>query len=106
MKEKLLTVEEAAKAKGVSASAIRKAIAQNRLPATRMLGRIALIEAEVLRYEPQSYAGRPGAKGRGGRPCGTPQSAETKARIAVSQAERWAERKKERAIAQSQAVSV
>lgn len=88
--EKLLTVGEAAKLKGVATTTLYTAIAEQRLPAVRMLNRIALREADVLRYEPTCYAQRPGVKGRGGRPKGIAMSQEGKQRISEAQKQRWA----------------
>jgi len=84
MNTKLLTVAEAAKHKGVSRSAIYKAIEQGRLPSQRVLGRLALREDEVERWQPHVVTGWP--KGRR-------VSDEAKAKISVSQKRRWADRK-------------
>lgn len=89
MEEKLLTVTEAARARGVSSTAIYSAITQGRLPARRMLNRWAINEKDLTRYQPTQRGNRLGPKGRGGRPKGTPLSAEHKERIAASQAARW-----------------
>ncbi len=94
MTEQLITPDEAARMKGVTAAAIYAAVKENRLPHTRVLRRIGLHEADVLQWTPRSYAGRPGAKS--GRPQGTPMSEEVKARISESQKRRWAARKQNR----------
>lgn len=92
MPVKLLTVPEAAQMKGVSRSAIYGAITDGRLPAVRVLGRLALKEADVQAWQPVKYANRPGRKG--GRPKGIPVNPETKERISQSQKNRWARRKR------------
>lgn len=91
--EELLTVGEAAKLRGVSRSTVYTAVAGGRLPHVRVLQRIGLRKADVLAWEPITYAGRLGVKGRGGRPPGTPMSQEAKARISATQKARWARRK-------------
>ena len=93
MAKKLLTASEAAALKGVAISTVYAAVAAGRLPHQRILSRIGLRESDVQRWQPGGYAGRPGAKGRGGRPRGIPVSAATKARIAESQRQRWAGRR-------------
>lgn len=85
----LLTVREAARSKGVSVAAIYKAIEDGRLNAVKVLDRVALRRVDVMKYEPVRYAGRAGAKGRGGRPKGLSMSDETRARISKGQARRW-----------------
>jgi len=92
MTEDLLTVDEAAQLKGVTVAAIYSAIKENRLPCVRILNRIGLRQDDVQSWTPRSYAGRPGAKS--GRPKGIPMSLEAKSRIAESQRQRWAERKR------------
>jgi len=91
MPQKLITVSEAARLKGVTRTAIYGAIKDGRLPHTRVLGHLGLKEADVMAWTPREYGGRPGVKG--GRPRGTPVSAETKAQIAQAQRRRWARRK-------------
>lgn len=90
MQESLLTVREAASSKGVTRTAIYAAIAEGRLPHTKVLGRIGIREADLSAWTPMRYGGRPGTKGRGGRPVGHPMSAEAKARLSASQKARWA----------------
>lgn len=92
MSAKLLTVAEAAKLKGVSRSAVYAAIADGRLPHVLILGHMGVKESDVRAWEPVKYAGRPGRKG--GRPTGTPVSAETKEQISESQRKRWAKQKR------------
>lgn len=87
MKHNLLTVNEAAKLKGVSRAAVYSAITRNRLPCRRVLGRIAVREADVLAWTALGY--------QGGRPQGTAMSEEAKARISQAQKRRWAERKRQ-----------
>lgn len=91
MTKTLLTAGEAAKLKGVSRSAIYAAIAQGRLPHTRILGRLGLEKADVLSWAPMKYRDRPGVGG--GRPSGIPMSTEAKKRISNAQKRRWAQRK-------------
>lgn len=91
MSNQLITPEEAARMKSVSAAAIYAAVRENRLPHTRVLRRIGLRKTDVMRWEPRSYGNRIGA--RSGRAKGTAMKAETKARISESQKRRWAERK-------------
>lgn len=93
MPEKLFTVGEASAQKKVSSTAIYGAIAEGRLPARRVLGRWAIAEKDLLKYEPTKRGERSGAKGRGGRPKGSTLSPEHKARIAAAQAARWERRK-------------
>jgi len=81
-KHQFLTPDEAAKLKGVSRTAIYSAIAQGRLSHTRVLGRLALREADVLAWTL-----------RRGRPKGISPSQETRARMAESQRRTWAKRK-------------
>ena len=87
--EDLLTVGEAASLKGVSARSLYRAIEEHRLPFVQVLGKLGVRRADAMAYEPIAYRGRPGAKARGGRPKGIPQTEETKARIGASQAKRW-----------------
>ena len=91
MTDKLLTVDEAARLKGVTVAAIYAAVKELRLPHTRVLGRIGLKHADVLQWTPRGYRGRPGAKS--GRPKGIPVTNEVKTRISIAQKRRWAERK-------------
>ena len=81
MSEDYITVAEAALQKGVSASAIYKAIEQQRIGSQRILGRVALERSEVLAWQP---------KQRVGRREGTAMSEEGKARISAGQKRRWA----------------
>ncbi len=84
MKPKLLTAVEAANLKGVSREAIYGAIREGRLPHRKVLGRIAVLEADVLAWTPTPYAGRR---------KGSRLSEETKAKISASQKRRWQQRK-------------
>ena len=86
MADKLITPTEAAQLKGVSRAAIYAAIAEERLPAQRVLGRLALREVDVRAWTPARYAGRT---------PGIPMSEDAKARISRSQKQRWAQRKKQ-----------
>lgn len=84
MKPKLLTALEAANLKGVTSAAVYAAIASNRLPHQRVLGRLALREVDVLAWTPTPHVGRR---------KGARLSEEAKARISQSQKQRWAQRK-------------
>jgi excisionase family DNA binding protein len=81
MKIKLLTVAQAAQLKGVKRATIYSAIAQGRLAHQRVLGKLAVREADIRAWMPRPHAGR--SKGK-------PMSAEAKARISASQKQRWA----------------
>lgn len=89
----LLSVSQAARLKGVAATTIYRAVNQGRLPHVRVLGHVGVRKADLLAWTPVAYGGRSGAKGRGGRPCGTPMSEEAKARISSAQKESWRQRK-------------
>jgi excisionase family DNA binding protein len=65
--DEYITVKEAAARKDVTESAISKAIRENRLPATSILGRVALRPEDVDRYEFGSY----GEHKRTSKPRGT-----------------------------------
>jgi excisionase family DNA binding protein len=84
MKTKLLTVAEAAQLKQVPRATIYSAIAHKRLAHQRVLGKLALREADVLAWTPRPHAGR----GKG-----NAMSEEAKARISASQKKRWAAKK-------------
>ena len=84
--ENLITVAEAAQLKGVSRSAIYKAISQGRLNARRVLGKVALDRNEVVAWIPLEFKGRN---------KGTPMSEEIKTKISESQKRRWARRKRD-----------
>jgi len=85
MKDNLLSVSQAAKFKGVSRAAIYGAIARGRLPHQRVLGHLALREADIRDWTPLGF--------KTGRPKGTPMSDEAKARLSESQKRRWEKRK-------------
>ncbi len=89
--DELITPREAATLKGVTRGAIYAAIAEGRLPHTRVLGHLALRKADVLAWIPIRYAGRPGRPS--GRAPGTPLSEETKARMSEAHKRRSAQRK-------------
>lgn len=86
MSKRLITVSEAARLKGLSRSAIYKAIRDGRLPERWELGRLALKESEVLAWE---------AVPTGGKRHRLPQSETTKSRISEAQKRRWTKRKRE-----------
>lgn len=87
MKEKFLTVAEAARQKGVSRTTIYKAIAEKKLPTIILLGRTALKSRDVTRWQPSKQ----------GRRKGTPMSDAAKVRISRGQKQRWAQRKRKSA---------
>ena len=86
MKLAFISVAEAAARKGVSRSAIYKAIATGRLQAHSILGKVALRERDVEKWQTSAVAGRL---------KGSRLSPEVKARISQSQRERWEKRKSE-----------
>lgn len=79
MADNWLTAAEAAQLKGVTRSAVYKAMQQQKLQAERVLGRLALRRAEVEVWKP---------KERTGRRKGTPMSAEARERISEGQRRR------------------
>lgn len=91
----LLTPAEAAKRKGVSRAAIYAAIAEERLPHVRVLGRIGVREEDLAAWTPVQYGARAGRKG--GRPEGIPMSEEARARISETQKRQWAQKKQSKA---------
>jgi excisionase family DNA binding protein len=84
MKPKLLTVAQAAQLKGVSRTAIYNAILARRLPHRKVLGHLAVREADVLAWTPNP---------RSGRRKGARLSAEAKARISEANKQHWERRK-------------
>jgi excisionase family DNA binding protein len=80
MIEDLITVSEAARLKKVSRSAIYTALAEGRLPGTRVLGRLALKKRDVHSWHPEPHKGRP---------QGTSMSDVSKRRISQGQRRRW-----------------
>ncbi len=94
MKQDLLTPAEAARLKGVSRAAVYAAIAQGRLPCTRVLGRLGLRKADVMTWMPRGYRERSGKKS--GPPAGIKMSEKTRARMSEAQKRRWARQKQER----------
>ena len=93
MEDGLLTVSEAARAKGVSRAALYAAVGAGRIPHLVVGGRIALRAVDLAAYAPTRYGGRPGAKGRGGRPEGRAMDARARANISEGQKRRWAGRR-------------
>lgn len=87
MADDWLTAAEAAQLKGVTRSAVYKAMKQNKLQAERVLGRLALRRAVVEAWKP---------KERTGRRKGTRMSVEARERISESQRRRWAALKEEK----------
>jgi hypothetical protein len=57
-----LTVSEAAARKGITPAAIYLAVQQERLPSTKILGRIAIKEKDIDAYEPLPNDQRKGVK--------------------------------------------
>ena len=76
-----LTPDQAALAKGVSRTAIYSAIAEGRLPAHRVLNRLAIRKAELESWLPAPNSGRP---------KGIPVSDEARSRMGEAQKRRWA----------------
>jgi excisionase family DNA binding protein len=70
MQEELLTVEEAAARRGLKPPSIYKAVHEGRLPARRVLGRIAIRAADVDAYQSQRGGFRPGAGRKTGKAIG------------------------------------
>lgn len=85
MELELISVTEAAACKGVSRSAVYKAIADGRLKSQRVLGRLALRESDVEKWRPAPSPGRR---------SGSKLSEETKARIAEAQRQRWTKKRR------------
>ena len=75
-----------AELKGLSRSAIYKAIEDGRLKSRRVLGHVALSRTEVLKWQPSPTTGWPKGKS---------VSEEAKAKISESQKQRWKQRKAE-----------
>ena len=86
-KHQYLTPDEAAKLKGVSRTTIYSAIAEGRLAHTRILGRLALKEADVVAWTPTPHSGRP---------KGIPVSETARARMSAAQQRRRAREKQDR----------
>lgn len=86
MYEDLLTIADAARRKGVSRSAVYKAIAQGQLAAQKVLGKMAARGADVEAWHPRE---------RKGRRKGTPMSDAAKRRISEAQKRRWAKKRQE-----------
>lgn len=84
--DELLTPVEAAISKGVTRSAVYKAIAEGRLPQRKVLGRVALRAQDVAAWTPTPYVGRPRGK---------PMSAQARANISAGQKRRWERDKRE-----------
>jgi excisionase family DNA binding protein len=80
MMEDLITVTEAARLKKVSRSAIYTALAEGRLPGTRVLGRLVLKKRDVHSWQPEPHKGRP---------QGIAMSDKSKRRISQGQRRRW-----------------
>ena len=55
--EEYVTPKQAAERKGVSVQAIYRAIERGELPSVEILGRKALLPADVENYKPGSYGG-------------------------------------------------
>jgi excisionase family DNA binding protein len=79
-----LTPRQAAELKGVTRSAIYKAVAEGRLRHHMRLDRIALLAVDVEAWEPSPHIGRP---------PGIAMSESARANISVGQKRRWKTRK-------------
>lgn len=90
----LLTPAQAAELKGVSRTAVYSAIAEDRLPHVRMLGRLAVKRSDLEAWKPVRYAGRP---------RGFTVSTEVRAKMSQASKRLWAKRKRERKIQEQQA---
>ena len=86
MNDDYLSVPQVAQLKGVSRSAVYKAVQEARLPSVRLVGRPAIKRSDAVAWVPGTRTGR-----RQGRPV----TEETKAKIAASQRNRWQKRKEE-----------
>jgi len=84
MKSKLLTVNEAAEAQGLSPKAIYAAMATKRLPRRYHRGNLVVRESDLAVWE--------SLKRKSGRPQGRTLSLEHKTRIAEAQKRRWQQR--------------
>ncbi len=82
----LLTPAQAAEFKGVSRTAVYSAIAENRLPCVRILGRLALKKSDLKAWKPVRYAGRS---------KGFTISPEIRARMSQGAKQMWKKRKAE-----------
>jgi excisionase family DNA binding protein len=80
----LISVAEAAALKNVSHSVVYKAIADGRLSGQKVVGKLALRERDVEKWQPEPSPGRR---------KGSQLSPETKARISESQRMQWVIRK-------------
>ena len=85
MSSSLLSVSQAATLKGVTRSAVYAAISRGDLDSQRVLGHVAVTEADVNAWQPIGH--------KKGRPKGTPMTEEVKSRISLSQKRRWQQRK-------------
>jgi len=85
----IIDVGATARIKGVTTSAVYRAINEGRLPHVRILGRIGLRLADVEIWQPVAYRDRPGIKGKGGRPVGTALSDETRRKLSEAATKRW-----------------
>lgn len=86
LKDKWLTPAQAALLKKVSRATIYTAISESRLPSTRVLGRLALLERDVKEWTPKKNAGRP---------KGIVVSPETRKRMSEAHKKRWANRRRD-----------
>lgn len=85
MTQGLVTIPEAAQIKGVTRSAIYKAIERGDLKAQTILGRKAVKKRDVLAWEPR----------KAGRRKGSVTSEAAKSRISAAQKARWERIKRE-----------
>jgi excisionase family DNA binding protein len=62
--EELITPQEAARRKGVTAATVYKACREGKLPYTEVLNRFALKPSDVDAWQPQGWGGRRPGQGR------------------------------------------
>ncbi len=86
MNIKLLTPAEVAALKGVTRASVYAAIKEERLPATRLLGRVAVRDKDAAAWTPAP-----------GRKPGTPHSPVTRERLSAAAKRQWAQRKQQEA---------
>lgn len=84
MPDQYLSVSQVALLKGVSRNAVYKAVREERLASTELVGTVAIRRVDAEAWQVRS---------RVGRVAGQPTSPEAKAKISASQRLRWQKRK-------------